>query len=155
MKKELKHIQLGRLRKIEFFDVNDSNKIDGDFSYLMESNKVKDVFKNENPVIIGLVDDNHCLLIDQSKQGHVFIDFNYLDEHKLIPIADSLAKLDEILFEINKIWEGKENSYSLKKDPETIDRYKKIMKWIESENPNSNPFFWRYYAFRELEIDLA
>ena len=153
MEKRRTHIQLGRLRSIELFDEIDFDKED-EYKYLIESEKVKIVFEKDKPLIIGLVDNIHCLLIDQYKQGPVFIDFSFLNENELIQVADSLAKLGEILSQVNEIWKGNEDHFSLKKDHATIEHCKKIMRSIGKENPNSDLLFWRYYAFRELEIDL-
>jgi hypothetical protein len=154
VKNKIRNIQLGRLRSISlFYDVG-QNKIDEDFSYLIESKKVIDVFGKDKPLIIGLIDGNHCILIDMEKKGPVFIDFNFLSPDQLIQIADSLSGLNKILSWIIDIWKGKENHYSLKKDEKTIFKYKRVIEKIENENLRSNTMFWKYYAFRELEIDI-
>lgn len=154
VKYKITNIHLGLLRNISLFNEAELNKIDDEFNYLIESKKVIDVFGKDKPLIIGLIDGNHCILIDKEKKGPVFIDFNFLSPDQLIQIADSLYSLNKILSWVNDIWKGKENNYSLKKDEKTIFEYKRIMEKIENENPRSNIFFWKYYAFRELEIDI-
>ena len=149
----MKHLQIGLLRSITIFNSSETEKASIEYEYIFQSEMVKKVFEFVRPQIVGVVNHNYPLLSDPDRGIlGIYIEFIYFKKNGLVQIADSFEKLIEIMTEINKVWDGKEGSYSLEKNEQTQRISKIILQKIKNNNPNSDIDFWNYLCFRELSI---
>lgn len=126
------------------------------FSFLREVPSFSTLFNENGAAVIGTFDELQAIIHVPSGVHAGVYSYDSSGEGALSPqkIAADPAHLVRILGQVDAVWEPYADKFSLPKTEDTVARASKVIETIRHDCPSCSTEFWRYYAFRELEIRL-
>lgn len=138
----------GTLRFIDIYSVEDKEDKKQFDSYI-KAFELEKIIRKPFDVIGSINGMEPIICIKQNNRESIMKHCS--SDNSLLPIAENLIQLNNIINKIKAIWDNHQNEMFLKRNEQNLEFYNQFVIFIHKiKNIDSN--FWIDFAFKELDI---